>query len=61
MLTFWLVWLVVITLFLVVVESVRYSIVRQMKLDSMSPQSLFGLIKDRKAASAVTEEGNADA
>ncbi len=60
-LTFWLVWLVVITLFLVVVESVRYSIVRQMKLDSMSPQSLFSLIKDRKAASAVTEEGNADA
>ncbi len=60
-LTFWLVWLVAITVFLVVVESLRYSIARQMRLDSMSTQSLFDLFNARKGDGRLPEKGARDA
>lgn len=48
-LTVWLAWFVLMTVFLVVVESLRYSIARQVRLDHMSDDQLRALFRARNA------------
>ena len=47
LLTFGLVWLVLLCIFLVVVESLRYSFERQLRLDTMSDEKLRSLYANR--------------
>ena len=49
LLTAWLAWFAIIIVFLVVVESLRYSIERQMRLDRMSDEQLRTLYRSRQA------------
>lgn len=53
LLTLWLVWVCIEFIFLVVVESLRYSLDRQLRLDSMSDASIIGLYADRNQMEAV--------
>lgn len=64
LLTAWLVWLVVVVVFLVVVESLRCSFERQMKLDDMTGGELLGLgaarnEMERPGAGAEQSDGDA--
>ena len=52
LLTAWLLWFGAVSIFLIVVESVRYSMRRQMRLDSMSESTLRGLYRQRDAMDA---------
>ncbi len=56
-LTFWLAWLAAIMIFLVAVESLRYSIERQMQLEDMSQESLIGLFANRGRMSGSASGG----
>lgn len=54
-LTLWLVWMALVFIFLVVVESLRYSIERQMKLDVMSEDELMQLYYSRNRVENSSE------
>ena len=54
-LTVWLAWLVAIIAFLVVVESLRYSIDRQMRLEALPDDELRALYRRRDAMGAPDE------
>ena len=54
LLTFGLLWLIALFLFLVVVESLRYSFQRQMRLEGMSDAKLRSLYADRNKVERVT-------
>ncbi len=54
LLTLWLVWVCLEFVFLVVLESLRYSLDRQLRLDSMSEESIMNLYAHRHA---MEEEG----
>ncbi len=60
LLTLWLVWIVVVFVFLIVVESLRYSIERQMQLDGMTDESLIGLYSARKGVERSGDGPSAD-
>lgn len=53
LLTLWLAWVCIEFVFLVVVESLRYSLERQMRLDSMSEANIIGLYAHRNQMEAV--------
>lgn len=48
LLTAWLVWFAIVCFFLIAVEELRYSMRRQIQLDSMDPDKLRTLYADRK-------------
>ena len=54
-LTFWLVWTIIVFVFLVVVESLRYSIERQINLDTMTNESILelGISRNKVEKSAL--------
>ena len=60
LLTAWLLWLILIFVALVVIESLRYSFERQMKLETMSDASLIGLY-DASAAVRAASSGDGPA
>ena len=60
LLTAWLVWLVAVFVFLVVVESLRDSFERQMKLDGMTEEGLLELGSSRNRMERCRAEGGAD-
>lgn len=61
LLTAWLIWFGVVAGFLVIVESLRYSMRRQMRLDSLAPEKLQRIYEDLNAGRRSEESENADA
>ncbi|RDB63868.1 YhgE/Pip domain-containing protein [Gordonibacter sp. 28C] len=61
LLTAWLVWLVAVFVFLVVLESLRASFERQMRLDDMTEEGLLGLGAARNAMERSGAETDANA
>ncbi len=60
-LTFWLIWIIVVIIALVVVEAVRYSILRQARLEDMTEEGLFDLFAARGKMAPAADEGATDA
>ncbi len=61
LLTAWLIWFGVVAGFLIIVESLRYSMRRQMRLDSLAPEKLQRIYEELNAGHRVEESKNADA
>ena len=61
LLTAWLIWFGVVAGFLIVVESLRYSMRRQMRLDSLAPEKLQDLYQELKTNDRSKEDVRADA
>lgn len=61
LLTAWLVWFGVVAGFLIIVESLRYSMRRQMRLDSLAPEKLQDLYQELKSNDRSKEAAKADA
>lgn len=59
-LTFWLLWIMLVIIALVVVEGLRYSIMRQLRLEDMTQEGLFELIETRGKATTGTEDAARD-
>lgn len=61
LLTAWLIWFGVVAGFLIIVENLRYSMRRQMRLDSLEPEKLQRIYEDLNAGRRSVESENADA
>lgn len=61
LLTAWLIWFGVVAGFLIIVENLRYSMRRQMRLDSLEPEKLQRIYEDLNAGRRSMEPDNADA
>ena len=61
LLTAWLVWFGVVAGFLIIVENLRYSMRRQMRLDSLAPEKLQHIYEEIQAGDHGAEDANADA
>ncbi|WP_251198315.1 YhgE/Pip domain-containing protein [Anaerotardibacter muris] len=61
LLTAWLIWFGVVAGFLIIVENLRYSMRRQMRLDSLAPEKLQHLYEEMSAGRQGREDTNADA
>ena len=61
LLTAWLIWFGVVAGFLIIIENLRYSMRRQMRLDSLEPEKLQRIYQDLNAGYRSKESENADA
>lgn len=56
LLAVWMIWIVAMFAFLVIVESIKASIERQLRLDAMSDDELHDLYRKRNSTERVTHE-----
>lgn len=61
LLTAWLIWFGVVAGFLIIVESLRYSMRRQMRLDSLAPEKLQDLYQELRSNEQREESARSDA
>lgn len=61
LLTAWLVWFGIMAGFLIIIENLRYSMRRQMRLDSLAPEKLHSIYQEIRAGHHDEQDANADA